>query len=338
MILIRYVRPEDSAAIVELIRPTAPEMNSPEHLKQMVKDKLEHALVSIQLSTAHHEKKFYALVMEDMDSGKLMGLATMSSAAGHDFAFYSYKVTHIKKFSHDLAIFKELELLFLSNDYENYSELYSFYLDPQYRKQDLGRMFVLARLLFIAENPECFDSMLIAQLRGITDEGHDSPFWRGLGLQFFGIPFQEAYSLTQLGKKQFISDLVPRHPIYTQLLPEFSRSAIAQTHPNDEVRRKILESEGFSFKNHINILDGGPILEAPISSLKSIKNSLAVRVENITALGEEPLHLVCSFADQLRAIRVPIKFHSPESISLSPEAAKLLEVEIGSPLRIVLFE
>ncbi len=338
MIRVRYVVAEDLKDIIELMRPPLLELEKTNSYKQLMEDKLEHALVSMQLNISSPEKEFYALALEDTDTHKIVGLATMNSLAGHDFTFYTYKVTRIKKFSHDLAIFKELELLFLSNDYEGYSELYSFYLAPEYRGHHFGKALALARLLFIANAPERFASNIICPLRGLADSNNIPPFWDGLGMVFFNIPYTEAYSLNSLGKKQFIADLVPRHPIYTQLLSEETRAAIGKTHSDSQGTQLILETQGFSYKNHINIFDGGPILECPISNIKAIKNSRIVQVNTIVDTVENGQNYLVTTRFPFYALKTTIQLLSEETISISKETAELLNVEVGATVRILAFD
>src|SRR3546814_2949300 len=62
-----------------------------------------------------------------------------------------------------------------------------------------------------------------AELRGVVDEAGASPFWDGVAGRFFGMTFQEADAFNAIHGNQFIADLMPKHPIYTAMLPESAR-------------------------------------------------------------------------------------------------------------------
>ncbi len=73
--------------------------------------------------------------------------------------------------------------------------------------------------------------------------------------------FAEADKLSATTDNQFILDLMPQHPIYVDLLPEAARAVIGKCHKDGEGARRLLEWEGFSFSNVIDIFDGGPLDE-----------------------------------------------------------------------------
>src|SRR3546814_15633278 len=73
---------------------------------------------------------------------------------------------------------------------------------------------------------------MLAELRGVVDEAGASPFWDGVAGRFFGMTFQEADAFNAIHGNQFIADLMPKHPIYTAMLPESARAVIGMPHQN----------------------------------------------------------------------------------------------------------
>ena len=56
-------------------------------------------------------------------------------------------------------------------------------------------------------------------MRGWQAETGRSPFWDHLGSKFFGLGFDSADHLSAVGDKRFIAELMPKYPIYVDLLP-----------------------------------------------------------------------------------------------------------------------
>jgi RimJ/RimL family protein N-acetyltransferase len=50
-------------------------------------------------------------------------------------------------------------------------------------------------------------------MRGYIDESGKSPFWEAVGRNFFEFDYYAADVLSGLGEKEFIADLMPRHPM-----------------------------------------------------------------------------------------------------------------------------
>src|SRR6202023_3918629 len=101
-----------------------------------------------------------------------------------------------------------------------------------------------ARLLFIPEFAQRFAPKIIAELRGKLGEDGKSPFWEGLGRHFFVMEYSRADYLTGIGQKAFIAELMPRHPVYTTLLPATARAVIGKVHTDSLPARAMLEAEG----------------------------------------------------------------------------------------------
>ncbi len=61
---------------------------------------------------------------------------------------------------------------------------------------------------------------MVSELRGVVGPDGVSPFWEALGRHFFKMDFSEADRLSATTDNQFILDLMPKYPIYADLLPE----------------------------------------------------------------------------------------------------------------------
>src|SRR5205085_1752426 len=89
--------------------------------------------------------------------------------------------------------------------------------------------------------------------------------------------------LTGIGQKAFIAELMPRHPVYTALLPPDARAAIAEVHADTLPARAMLESEGFRYEGYVDIFDAGPTLECFRDNIRAVRQSHVFPV----SLGEQ---------------------------------------------------
>jgi arginine N-succinyltransferase len=244
----------------------------------------------------------YLFVLTDLDSGTIVGTSAIFAAVGLGEAFYSYRIGTTVHASRELGVYKRLQTLHLSNDYTGATEIASLYVHEDWLGGGNGRLASLSRMLYMAEHPEAFDQRVIAEMRGFQRADGSAPFWEGLGRRFFGIPFPEADRRAALGAKEFIAELMPRHPIYVQFLPPDAREAIGQVHPSTEPARRLLEGEGFSHQGYVDIFDGGPTLEARLDDLRPVRESLVVDTVVTEGLPEaDPVIVATRDAESFRA-------------------------------------
>ena len=71
---------------------------------------------------------------------------------------------------------------------------------------------------------------------------------------------------------------MPQHPIYIDLLPESARAVIGHCHKDGEGARRLLEWEGFSFSNVVDIFDGGPLMTVQRDHIRTLREARRVRV------------------------------------------------------------
>jgi arginine N-succinyltransferase len=243
--------------------------------------------------------------------------------------------------SRELSVHNTFPTLYLSNDQTACAEVCTLFLDPDYRHSKNGNLLSKSRFLFLAEFPERFESKIIAEMRGVSNEDGQSPFWDGLGAHFFDMPFADADHLTGLGKKEFIAELMPRHPLYINLLPQEAREVIGEVHANTRPARKMLEDEGFRYQGYVDIFDAGPTLETQVLDIRAVRDSkhYTVTVEdtfedNLPA--SDTPYLVSN--TRLTGYRCTMAYiNAPESgpLCISTELANALQVTAGDQLRAV---
>ncbi|WP_038345245.1 arginine N-succinyltransferase [Acinetobacter sp. A47] len=220
----------------------------------------------------------YLFVLEDTSIHKVVGVSAIEVAVGLNEPFYNFRVAKQVHASKALNVYKTLDTLFLSNDHTGCSELCTLFLDPDYRKNQNGKFLSKVRFLFIAAFRSFFEERLIAEMRGFSDQNGRSPFWDSLGYLFFNMDFAAADYLSGVGQKAFIAELMPRFPVYVDLLTVDAREVIAEVHPHTLPAAKVLMSEGLTYQGYVDIFDAGPTLEANTADLRAVKESCLFKV------------------------------------------------------------
>lgn len=282
---------------------------------------------------ASRAEESYLFVLED-GLGGLAGVSGLDAAVGLAEAWYAYRVGLATHASPELGVFTQTPTLFLTNDHTGQSELCSLLLAPGHRGGGLGALLSKARLLFIAEHRARFGAKLIAELRGVTDERDRSPFWEGLGRHFFSMDFSRADRLTGIGRKSFVAELMPRHPVYANLLAPDARAAIGRTHAQTEPARRLLESEGLRYEGLVDIFDAGPVLEAALDDVGAIRHSRRFEAVAGEAAGRTPWLVSNTAFGPFRACLAP---GAPEGdrFPLGPATRECLGIRPGDAVRAV---
>jgi arginine N-succinyltransferase len=277
----------------------------------------------------------YLFVLED-DDLRVVGVSALTGAVGLREPWYNYRVGLTVSSAPDLGISRQIPTLFLNNELTGQSELCSLFLQHEQRHGNNGRLLSLGRLLFVAEFPQLFGEKMIAELRGSADELGCSPFWDSLGRHFFQMDFSHADHLSGLGNKSFIAELMPRQPLYTCMLTEQAQAAIGQAHPNTEPALKILREEGFVHKGYIDIFDGGPVIEAPIGNIRTVRDSLALTLSLGTPDDQAPLWLIHNRRLENCRITVAPGRLVGNTLVVDRLTAKRLQLQPGNSVRAVL--
>lgn len=101
----------------------------------------------------------------------------------------------------------------------------------------------------------------IAQLPGQRDGLGRSPVWQGLGRHFHAQDLDSARRQHGPDWQRHVAPLLPRQLVYASLLPEAAQAALGQALPAAEPLRQALLQAGFGWRQHLGIVDGGPVLE-----------------------------------------------------------------------------
>lgn len=297
-VIVRASRPGDLEALYEMAKLAGPGFTNLPPDRDALRAKLARSHEAFSRSGELPEDDLYVFIMEDLERAKVVGTSQIFATVGQQWPFYSYRLTTLSQTSVALRRSFRAEMLTLTTDYEGCSEVGGLFLHPRERAAGLGLLLARSRYLFIRQHRARFADRVLAELRGMIDEAGASPFWDGLAGRFFGMSFQEADSFNATNGNQFIADLMPKHPIYTALLPESARLAIGRPHPSGRAAMRMLENEGFRFEGYVDIFDGGPTMIAQTDHIRTIADARDAEILATDGQGGVPSILAAgSFAD-----------------------------------------
>ncbi|MCP5207717.1 MAG: arginine N-succinyltransferase [Hahellaceae bacterium] len=308
--------------------------------RDLLMDKIESSIRSFN-EAVEDEWAFYFFALEDVESGKLVGVSALDARVGLDDVWYNYRISTTVNSSKELGLHQATQTLFLTNDMTACSELCSLLLSKPYRHGDNGQLLSKCRFLFLADFKEKFSPKIFAEMRGYSDETGHSPFWEGLGRHFFAVDFSHADYLSGLGNKSFIAEMMPQYPIYVPFLSTEAQKCIAQVHDNTRPALAMLEGEGFNFNGFVDIFDAGPLVEAFVNNIRSVRDSFkrqAVVVKNPQEMGgREPRPFMVSNRSfsSFRVGLVDALHVQADTVSIPQALAEALQIESGDIVRLV---
>ncbi|AZQ85906.1 arginine N-succinyltransferase [Colwellia sp. Arc7-635] len=278
MIIIRPIQNSDYDALHRIAVESGHGFTSLPVNEELLKKRISHAEVSFDSTVTKPGNEGYLFVMEDTETGAVVGTSGIEAAVGLDDAFYHYHLGKVVHSSRELNVYNTVETLSLCNDYTGASEICTLFLSESHRKNKNGRLLSRFRFLFMAEHTARFSDTVIAEMRGVSDEDGSSPFWKWLEEHFFSLDFPTADYLTGIGKKGFIAELMPKYPIYVSLLSAEAQRVINKVHPKTVPALRLLEAEGFSRRGYVDIFDGGPTVETQTALVKTVRQSQKCQV------------------------------------------------------------
>lgn len=332
MMVFRPANKEDLADLHALASQSGSGLTTLPKTKATLKKRLTWSTQSFSPDNTTPRHEYYWFVLEDLNQKKLIGTAAIEVGIGFETPFYSYKRSHHTRFCHALSIRNDYDVLDLVNDHQGDTELCTLFLDPTYRGHHFGQLLSRSRFLFIADHPNRFTPTLIAEMRGLSDDNGQAPFWEAVGAHFFHMPFDRADRLTHTTNKQFIADLMPKNPLYVPLLPKSAQEALGKAHPFSGPAMTLLMREGFRATQYMDIFDAGPTLEASRDTIHTVTSSLLLPIRSIHAEGEGELCLVANTKLAYRATLSKIERTSTHCM-LPKATADVLQVQIGDIIR-----
>lgn len=331
--VIRAMQTRDFEALRRLRDLAGPGFTSLAVNDQMLRERLALSESSFASRTTSPGKERYTLALEHRASGDVVGLAAVKSTVGDVPPFFNFRVLQIAQSSFAAQRRFDMEVLILVNEFTNCSEVGSLFVHPDHRVGGVGRMMAQSRYLLMRAAPHRFNPIVVSELRGVVDEHGVSPFWEFLGRHFFRMEFNEADQLSATSDNQFILDLMPKYPIYVDLLPEAARAVIGQTHPHGVGARKLLEWEGFRYDRVVDIFEGGPLVSAARDSIRTFREAHVLTAEITTPVSVGPALVAAGALNAFRCTSAPAAI-AGDFAHLSAETADTLQIQSGDQVMV----
>ena len=331
---LRPARAADHAAVMALAQKAGFGMTSLPPDAQVLAEKIAASEASFAGQCTKKGQESFFFVFEDAEAGgHIAGTCGIKAHIGLSQPFYSYKLTTITQVSTQLDVFSQQTLLQVTNDLTGATEVGALFLEPNYRRDRVGKMLSLARFLFIAAFPEHFSEQVIAEMRGVHDADGNAPFYNALPKKFFGMPFAKADYVNATLGNQFINDLMPKYPIYLSLLPKSARAVVGQVNQASEPAKAMLEKQGFKYTGYVDIFDGGPTLIASRDAIDVVRQHRRGEVITIAELPEVSQKYMASNG-QFEGFRCAVGRIEPceEGLAITPRLARRLGVTHGDLL------
>ncbi len=335
MYIVRPVELRDIAALESLAGVATPWVHTLPKTRQAIELAVERSLASFATQVDSPSEESYLFVLESDGEG-IVGSAAISAIAGSNGTYFAFRNDAVQQVSRDLGISHSIRALTLCSELTGHSQLSSFCVRDWRRFGPEAALLSRARLLFAAAAPQRFGDRFFVALAGATDADGASPFWDALGRKFFQMDFMDAERVVEGARNRtLIVELMPHYQVYVPLLPAAAQAAMGSIHPDGAAALKMLAGEGFEPDDHIDIFDGGPILQAHRNGLRCFSGSMLRRVEAASGPGAGPTghsYLVGSVRDDnFRAIMLdcaPLEHGA--TVALAPAALRALDVAPGA--------
>ncbi|GHC14574.1 arginine N-succinyltransferase subunit alpha [Kushneria pakistanensis] len=259
-LIARSATTDDVDAIVAMAEAARPALTNLPADRARLSARLASSQAALFATIERPGDEQYVLVAET-DEGEIIATATIKAQAGAREAYYTYRRETLIHASQQLDVRREVDILSISHEMSHASLLCALATTDHACADHARQLLRAARLALIARFPERFAPTVFVALSGYRDAGR-TPFWDGVGRHFFSRDFDDIHRAASLGSRSFIGEVMPPFPLYLPLLDDQARSAIGRVGDNHASALDVWQQEGFALSRHVDLLDGGPLLEA----------------------------------------------------------------------------
>ena len=134
---------------------------------------------------------------------------------------------------------------------------------------------------------------------------------------------------------QFISDLMPKYPIYVNLLDERAQAVIGAPLEASKPAMQMLMDEGFRYQGYIDVFDAGPTMQAERGQIRTVRKSKRSMVSEIKKLANPKKIMVATTSLANFYMGLAYVEENKNSIAIEPEAAEAMRLEVGGTVRYI---
>lgn len=331
--IMRPAELSDFDALREMAVESGPGFTSLPVDEQILRKRLATSVDSFTGRIERPESGKYLMMMENVETGDIAGCSAVKAGIGKNSPFFNYRIITLAQASQAANRRYDMDALVLTNEFMGFTEVGTLFLRDKHRGSGVGRLAAQSRYLLMETAPDRFGEMVIAELRGVVDHEGKTPFWDCLGEHFFRMSFPEADYLSAVTDNQFILDLMPKYPIYIDLLPPEAREVIGRCHADGVPASKLLEWEGFRFERVVDIFDGGPIMQAQRGLIRTIRESRVMTLQVGDASGQSGIAARVDL-DGYRATLIEGERQGDDTFVAPPEILDRMNLKPGDQARI----
>lgn len=296
--------------------------------REELKKKIDISVQAFAAEITRPGPETYLFALADVTTQHIGGTCAIIARTGLTAPFYVYRLNR----SLAAPRTRRPTTLRVKRYQHRPSELCGLYLSPQNRGEGIGKLLSLSRFLFIAAQPQRFSPLIIASLCGVT-HNTCSPFWDGLGRQHCNLTLEEVMYRRSIDEHS-LGHILPQYPIDISSLPHEAASVMGMTQAQSKPAYDMLIGEGFSYREEIDPVDGGPIVTAKTAAVRTIQNSILSYVERIVDLKDRSERCILSNNRlDFRATYASIQKSPTGSLMLDAATAEALEVAVGDSVR-----
>jgi arginine N-succinyltransferase len=285
MLIVRSAKSQDIDALVTLAAEAGTGFTSLAVSADVLAERLEKTERAFGKTGAAQTEDTYQLMLEDTESGRIVGCSAVKAMVGVSKPYWDFKVITLAQHSREADRRFDMEAMLLVNDFAGSTEVGTLFVSEAGRGSGAGRLVAQSRYLLIAADQRRFGEKVLAELRGVVLEDGSSPFFDHVSRPFFRMDFDEADRLSASTENQFILDLGPQHLIYMDLLPKEVRDVVGKVHRDGIGAQALLEWEGFHYDRYIDVFDGGPLVSTWTENIRTLRESRVMAVRAATTTG-----------------------------------------------------
>lgn len=334
---VRMAEERDIDGLLKLAETAGTGMTTVPNTREAIEERVAQSLGAIAKDDRAGPKDIFYFVLER--EGQVQGMASIFPALGEDRPFYSYRKSKVAAAAPELGIHAASDLLYLCNDYHGFTEIGTLLVSEEARGTGAGRLLSLSRFLFMKTIENRLSENVMAEIRGTFDDDGHCVFWDAIASKFFQMDFEEA-DTRSAHDFRFIADLMPKFPIYTALLPEAVREIIGKPHATSATAMNMLLAEGFRYNNYVDIFDGGPSLEAPLKSIRAVREAKRCVTRIQPGMPSDGTAASIAAVPSASGFRATLLNRTPRdgSLFLTPEEAASLGVQSGDDMLLCPFK
>ena len=333
MKVVRLVKSSDFKNVEHLVKHSGKGMTTMPKTPQEIKERISWSEKSKNKKTNKPNQDSYLFVLED--NNRIVGLSAIYTSVSLKKPSVFFKKSISKLESKSLNFTKDLDVLSLHLCKQPYSELGTLFLKPAFRGKGRGSLLSFSRFIFMSAHQQRFDPTAFVEIRGFKNAKDESYFWNSFSNTFFNLDFFKADEISYIDN-HFIMESIPKYPFIIEHMPRKVQRVIGKPHPNAMPAFSLLRKQNFRSNGLIDVLDGGPCLEAKIKDIPLVKSAELFPIEIKRNINFDRFGFIANPAiDAFAVVKENYAFDKDKkTLLVSAKVAQALGLETGSTAQI----